>query len=183
MQRVGLRWGAMAFVDLGILTDPVGHALSHVVGALDPRVPRTVAALDLGLPVDDDVEPLVRSFRGITLCSEGDILVAVFATPMEGVRCALRLSDRSRAKDRWTRGALHDGLMSDRTNDDLVEHVTRVAAELGDLTTSGQLLITEAVLDGIMTADRIEAAFQETVALDGQATAVYEIRRLGPATN
>lgn len=173
----------MAFVDLDILTNPVGGALSHVVGALDRRVPRTVAVLDLGLPVDDNVEPLVRSFRGVTLCSEGDILVAVFATPMEGVRCALELSDRSRARDRWTRGALHDGLMSDRTDDDLVEHVTRVAAELGDLTTSGQLLITEAVLDGILTDDRIEAVFLETIDLDGQATAAYEIRRLGPATN
>jgi class 3 adenylate cyclase len=169
----------MALVDLDFLAEPLGHALSKVVGALDPRVPRTVAVLDLGLPVDDEVAQLVRSFRGVVLHSEGDVLVAVFATPMEGVRCVLELSDRSRERDRWARGAMHDGLMSDRTSD-FVEHVSRAAAELGDLTTSGQLLITGAVLDGLMSDDRIDATFLESIALDGQVTAVYEVRRLEP---
>ncbi len=90
-------------------------------------------------------------------------------------------TDRARRTD--GRAARCTTVMSERTSDDLVEHVTRVAAELGDVTTSGQLLVTEAVLDGIMTDDRIEAVFLETIALDGQATAVYEIRRLGPATD
>ncbi len=165
----------MPFSDLDILSEPISFVLSKVVGALDPREPRTVGVLDLGLDVDDEVEPLVRSFRGAVLLAQGSVLVMVVATPFEGVRCALELMERSRLRDRSARGALHDGPMSDRRSD-LVEQVTRVATELGDLAASGQVLITSAVLDGVMHDDRVEAAFLETLRLGGQATPVYEVR-------
>jgi len=164
------------FTDLDGLSDPVSYALSKIVAVFDPREPRTVGAVDLGLEVDDGAEALVGSFRGVTLHAEGSALLAVFATPAEGVRCALELSERSWHDARSASGGLHSGLMSERRHD-LAEHVTRAAAQLADLAVPGQLLITGAVMDGVIGDDRIEAVFVDTVALDGQAMGVFDARR------
>jgi class 3 adenylate cyclase len=159
-----------------IVAHPIAFALSHVVAALDPREPRTVGLLDLGVDVDDEVRSLVRSSRGVVLHAEGTMLAIVVATPFEAVRCALELADRSAARDRAVRGGLHDGLMSDR-RDDLTEDVTRVAAELADLAAPAQILVTAAVLDGMGPADEIEADLLRQTVLNGQAMWVAAVRR------
>jgi class 3 adenylate cyclase len=164
------------FSDLDALSEPVSYLLSKVVAVFDPRDPRTVGAVDLGLDVDDEAESLVGSFRGSVVHAEGSALLAVFATPVEGVRCALELSERSWLRARSAGGGLHSGLMSERRHD-LAEHVTRAAAQLADLAVPGQLLITGAVMDGVISDDRIEAVFVETVPLDGQVMGVFEARR------
>ena len=168
----------MPFSALEIVAEPVGHLLSAVVGRLDPREPRTVAVVGIEprLP-DDESERLIRSFRGVRLFSEGWILIAVFATPLEGVRCALTLAETGDPERGRVTGALHDGLMWD-SRSDFVEPVSRVVAELADLAELGQLLITGAVHDG-MTADRtIDMAYVGSSTLQGQMTPVFEVRRV-----
>jgi hypothetical protein len=168
----------MPFSDLDILTEPVGRLLSAIVGGLDPRELRTIAVLDIGAPLPDEVlDSLIRSFRGVRLHTEGSVVIGVFATPLEGVRCALDLAERADPDRGRVTGALHDGLMWD-SRSDFVEPVSRTAAELADLAGAGQLLITGAVQDAMTFDRRIDTTYVGSSTLQGQNTAVFEVRRV-----
>ena len=161
------------------VTNPLGSLLAAAVAGLDPRELRTVALIDLGAPSPPAMtERLIRSYRGVLVHLEGWLVMAVFATPLEGVRCALELAELADPGPRRLTGAIHDGLMSDDTSDDLVEPVSRTAAELADLASPGQLLITGAVRDGMPDDPRIDLTYLGTSRLLGQMMEVLEVRRI-----
>ena len=160
-------------------TNPLGSLLAAIVAGLDPRELRTVALIDLGAPpAAETTERLIRSCRGVPLHLEGSLMMAVFATPLEGVRCALELAELAEPGRGRVTGALHDGLMSDATSDDFVEAVSRTAAELADLASPGQLLVTGAVRDGMPDDPRIDLSHLGTTRLLGQMMEVIEVRRV-----
>lgn len=159
--------------------DPLGSLLAAAVAGLDPRELRTVALIELGAPLPaETTEQLIRSYRGVPVHLEGSLVMAVFATPLEGVRCALELAELADPGRGRVTGALHDGLMSDDTSDDFVEPVSDTAAELADLASPGQLLMTGAVRDGMPNDPRIDLTHLGTTRLLGQMMEVLEVRRL-----
>jgi class 3 adenylate cyclase len=165
------------------LTNPLGSLLAATVAGLDPRELRTVALIDLGAPLPaETTEQLIRSCRGVPVHLEGSLVMGVFATPLEGVRCSLELVERGGPAGRRHRGALHDGLMSDGRSD-FVETTSRLAAELADLADEGQLLITDAVEEGMRHDRTVDLTHVGRVQLAGQVVVVYEVRRLGTARN
>jgi class 3 adenylate cyclase len=166
----------MAFRTLDWFENPLGSVLAAAVASLDPRELRTVALLDLGTPLAaEEVEGSVRSYRGVPIHLEGSLVMAVFATPFEGVRCALDLAGHADPSRLRARGALHDGLMSDRQSD-FVERIPRMTAELADLADEGQLLITDAVEEGMRQDRTVDRTHLGRVRLLDQVVVVFEVR-------
>ncbi|HUC05489.1 MAG TPA: adenylate/guanylate cyclase domain-containing protein [Acidimicrobiales bacterium] len=107
---------------------------------------------------DVNVERLLNRFEGIKVKSTGDGILARFAAPAQGVRCAVAMVDTARNYGMDLRAGLHAGEVELR-GDDIGGLAVHIASRVSDMAGGGEVLTTGTVRDlvvgsGIVFDDR-----------------------------
>jgi class 3 adenylate cyclase len=102
--------------------------------------------LDVAEAYEAEVRRRVRRFRGRVLVVAGDGMVAAFASPMAGVRCAVEIHRATRRLGLDVRAGLHAG-ECERRGRRIGGLVFHIGARLAHLAEAGEVLVSDAVKD------------------------------------
>lgn len=100
---------------------------------------------------DRAVREQLRRFRGREINTTGDGFHASFDGPGRAIRCAAAIADAVRAIGLEVRAGLHTGECEIR-GDDLAGLAVNIAARVGSLAASGEILVSSTVADLVIGA-------------------------------
>jgi len=111
------------------------------------------------------VQDRVLDYRGRTIRTTGDGILATFDGPARAIRCALSLLDAGRELDLTLRAGLHTGECQ-LAGQDLAGVTVHIGARIADLAQGGQVLVSGTVRD-LVVGSNIPFLYQGVQSLAG----------------
>jgi class 3 adenylate cyclase len=120
---------------------------------------------DLITDHDRLLQDQITDYRGRTIRTTGDGVLATFDGPARAIRCALSVLDAARGLDLALRAGLHTGECT-RAGDDLAGVTVHIGARIADLAQANQVLVSGTVRD-LVVGSNIAFSFQGIQSLQG----------------
>ncbi len=111
------------------------------------------------------IQDRILDYRGRTIRTTGDGVLATFDGPARAIRCALSLLEAGRGLDLELRAGLHTGECQ-LAGDDLAGVTVHIGARIASLAQGGQVLVSGTVRD-LVVGSNIPFEFQGVKALEG----------------